>query len=355
MLSGRWDKHLLKDIKGRIFLDYDSEWLSPILNLIRESTISLTSTDDLILPPVMEEKQEGFNSIISFFGLDPERVITVPRPYACVPPSLASLSQSLPPPVVIMSSSRDVLSQWIIAALSNDGTDATTATSRDSPLQTLNWDLIYKGSRDGFTVPDIQSRCKEKCNTVVIVTDTVGNVFGGFVEVPLVDLAKNEQHRSSERGFLFSLHSATNALAKPVKASLKSNTKGQAVFYSSSHLFGFGHCHKKDLWLSPNMSGEVNIDNTLQQRGRTFALDPGSDNSHTMFNDSKSFAAIELEIYTVENSIEVPPVYEREINRYLSILLHLLSSTVTPPPLTSSCHNRCLSTLGMMPSFAAGR
>ena len=178
LLSGRWDKHLLKDNKGRIYMDYDAEWMSPILNLIRESTISVTSTDDLILPPVMDEKLQGFNSVISFFGLDPKRVVTVPKPYACVPPSLLSLSHSLPPPAVIMSSTRDVLSQWIISALSkpisirneaedvvNDGTATITATHRESSLQTLNWDLIYKGSRDGFDVADFQRKCSGKRNT----------------------------------------------------------------------------------------------------------------------------------------------------------------------------------------------
>ena len=326
MLSGRWDKHLLKDSKGRIFLDYDSEWLSPILNLIRESTISLTSTDELVLPPVKDEKQEGFDSIISFFGLDPKRVVSVPRPYAFVPPSLVSLSQSTPPPAVIMSPTRDVLSQWIITALSIDGTDTTT-TTWESSLHTLNWDLIYKGSRDGFTVADIQSKCNSKCNTVVIVTDTVGNVFGGFVEVPLIDKAKAERRQQgqqgvSQNGFLFSLYSASNALAKPVKASLKHNTHGQAVFYSNSDLFSFGHCHDKDFCLLPSMAGTINVDNVLQQRGRTYAMDAGSDGSHTIFNDVTQFAAIEVEVYTVEKGIEEPPSYESEINRYAISLLY---------------------------------
>ena len=331
-------------------MDYDAEWMSPILNLIRESTISVTSTDDLILPPVMDEKLQGFNSVISFFGLDPKRVVTVPKPYACVPPSLLSLSHSLPPPAVIMSSTRDVLSQWIISALSkpisirneaedvvNDGTATITATHRESSLQTLNWDLIYKGSRDGFDVADFQRKCSGKRNTVVIVTDTVGNVFGGFVEVPLVQSTLNEHCQVSEDGFLFSLHTASNPSAKPAKASLKNNCQQQAVFYSNRYLFCLGsqpqqsrHPHhprqpqqqqNMDFCLSSNMSGCVNVDNTLQQRGRTFALDPGSDSSHTMFIDEKPFAAIEVEVYTVEKNFEAPPAYEREINRYSSILL----------------------------------
>ena len=342
MLSGRWDKHLLKDGKGRIYLDYDSEWLSPILNLIRESTISVISTDDLILPTVVSEKRQGFNSVISFFGLDPKRVITVPRPYACFPPSFG------PPPAVHLAA-RDELSRWIISGLSNpidtrDGTvgeevnngidTPTTAKKGSVLLQTLNWNLIYKGSRDGFTPADIKSKCGGKCNTVVVVTDTVGNVFGGFVEVPLVEKTVRESYRESKKAFLFSLQSANNVFAKPVKASLVHNGK-KAVYYGNNSLFCLGRQENHDgenyvanFWLGENMTGRVSVDTTLQEYGQTFALDPGSDDSHTIFNNDQDdyveteFVVVEVEVYTVEINHEEQPLYEREINRYLSTLLN---------------------------------
>ena len=44
------------------------------------------------------------------------------------------------------------------------------------------WNLIYKGSKDGFKASDFHSKCDDKSNTLVIVKSSNGNVFGGYTE-----------------------------------------------------------------------------------------------------------------------------------------------------------------------------
>jgi hypothetical protein len=40
--------------------------------------------------------------------------------------------------------------------------------------------LLWRGSRDGFGVRDFHGRCDGRANTLTLILDTGGNVFGGF-------------------------------------------------------------------------------------------------------------------------------------------------------------------------------
>jgi hypothetical protein len=43
--------------------------------------------------------------------------------------------------------------------------------------------LLWRGSRDGFRVRDFHRRCDGHANTVTVILDTDGNIFGGFTPV----------------------------------------------------------------------------------------------------------------------------------------------------------------------------
>jgi hypothetical protein len=43
--------------------------------------------------------------------------------------------------------------------------------------------LLWRGSRDGFGARDFHKRCDGHANTLVLIQDTVGNIFGGFTPV----------------------------------------------------------------------------------------------------------------------------------------------------------------------------
>jgi hypothetical protein len=42
------------------------------------------------------------------------------------------------------------------------------------------FDLLWRGSRDGFQVGDFHRRCDGHGNTLTLILDTNGNIFGGF-------------------------------------------------------------------------------------------------------------------------------------------------------------------------------
>jgi hypothetical protein len=45
------------------------------------------------------------------------------------------------------------------------------------------WTLLWRGSRDGFRASDFHSHCDGHNNTLVLISDRTGNIFGGFAGV----------------------------------------------------------------------------------------------------------------------------------------------------------------------------
>jgi outer membrane murein-binding lipoprotein Lpp len=45
------------------------------------------------------------------------------------------------------------------------------------------FNLLWRGSRDGFTAKEFHRRCDGRTNTLTLILDTDGNVFGGFTPV----------------------------------------------------------------------------------------------------------------------------------------------------------------------------
>jgi hypothetical protein len=71
--------------------------------------------------------------------------------------------------------------------------------------------LLWRGSRDGFGVEDFHGRCDGHANTLMLVLDTCGNVFGGFT--PL-EWESRKWHREGTRT------TASNAMAASTRGSI---------------------------------------------------------------------------------------------------------------------------------------
>jgi hypothetical protein len=41
----------------------------------------------------------------------------------------------------------------------------------------------WRGGRDGFNARDFHSRCDGHANTLTVITDSYGDIFGGFTPV----------------------------------------------------------------------------------------------------------------------------------------------------------------------------
>ena len=70
----------------------------------------------------------------------------------------------------------------------------------------LNYELLYRSSKDGDLAKTFKKKCKKK-NTLVIVQTETQNYFGGFTTVPWDD---SDQNYEDEDAFCFSLNKKKN-------------------------------------------------------------------------------------------------------------------------------------------------
>jgi hypothetical protein len=70
--------------------------------------------------------------------------------------------------------------------------------------------LLWRGSEHGFSGPEFHRRCDGHPNTITLVADVAGNVFGGFTPVPWESLEPSDLEQTykpdpSGRSFLFTV------------------------------------------------------------------------------------------------------------------------------------------------------
>ena len=73
----------------------------------------------------------------------------------------------------------------------------------------LNWKLLYRASKDGFSSDAFHEKCDNRNSTVTIIKSTVGSIFGGFTEC-----CWSENYVKENYSFLFSF---CNIYKLPIK------------------------------------------------------------------------------------------------------------------------------------------
>ena len=96
-------------------------------------------------------------------------------------------------------------------------------------------ELIYRGNRDGMTGNDFHKKCDNKGETITLIKNEKGNIFGGYASIPW---KSKGNYRSAPDSFLFTL---TNIYGtEPTK--LPSKNDQQEVYHSSyGPIFGSGN------------------------------------------------------------------------------------------------------------------
>jgi TLD/BTB/POZ domain len=152
LASGRWDNHLTKDQNGRIFLDIDPEWIEVIINVLRE-------TGKIVLPCVATGKECGFRAVLACYNLK--------SLFADFTISLSEVST--------------------IAAM-NDPSNRETLHSflrpevEDDKPRGFMLNLLYRRSIHGSEPAKLHGQCQDKGDTLTVIEDTKGSVFGIYAE-----------------------------------------------------------------------------------------------------------------------------------------------------------------------------
>jgi len=97
-------------------------------------------------------------------------------------------------------------------------------------------ELIYRGTRDGMTSNVFHNKCDNKGETITLIKNEKGNLFGGYASIPWTSNAGS--YFSAPESFLFTLSNIYNT--EPTKFPSKNNK--QEVDHNSSYgpIFGGG-------------------------------------------------------------------------------------------------------------------
>jgi hypothetical protein len=144
--------------------------------------------------------------------------------------------------------------------------------------------LLWRGSRDGFRARDFHSRCDGHANTLTVILDTDGNVFGGFTPVEW-DSTSHEKADDSLRSFVFTLKNPHNI--PPRRFALKSEPKRPAIYCDFNwgpHFCGIGVSNLRNCCWT--------------ELGLAYTNDTGLDGK-MVFTGSHRFRVREIEVFEI--------------------------------------------------------
>jgi hypothetical protein len=191
LFSGRWDKKLMRDGHGRIFLDVDPTCFQAIVDYLNEMTIS--SKDSPPSPPSVDDEHKiilNHQLELFSFGLGPEH----------------SFFDST---IIKDAGGCVMLHEW----LEENGQDG-------------EFSLLFRGTRDGQQTNDaFHSKCDNKGCTLTVIETTCGKVFGGYSNTAWLSTGR---FKGANQAFLFAL--SGGGILSSCKMKLKNANDKRAVF-----------------------------------------------------------------------------------------------------------------------------
>jgi hypothetical protein len=157
--------------------------------------------------------------------------------------------------------------------------------------------LLWRGSRDGFGVSDFHSRCNWHPNTLTVILDTEGNIFGGFTPVEWESRTPNSEFDwmnlykadPSLKSFVFTLK---NPHGFPARRFAVIAEKKDGAVYCRSCCGPCFHC----FYVSDNCN--ANTSSYTTAFGHAYTNDTDLDGT-TFFTGSMHFQVKEIEVFEI--------------------------------------------------------
>jgi hypothetical protein len=148
--------------------------------------------------------------------------------------------------------------------------------------------LLWRGTRDGFSAKEFESRCDGHGDTLTLIEDTGGNIFGGFTPLKW-ESPKKTKTDPSLKSFIFTLKNPHDF--PPKKFALKAEGKHEAIVCGASRGPQF-----RDIAVSDNCN--TNTSSWASNFGSWYANDTGQDWA-TFFTGSHFFKVTEIEVIEI--------------------------------------------------------
>jgi hypothetical protein len=159
-------------------------------------------------------------------------------------------------------------------------------------FQRKRFSLLWRGSRDGFDVQEFHRRCDGHANTLTVILDTNGNIFGGFTPVEWESrISYCFKADDSLKSFVFTLKNPHDVPAR--RFALKVEQKQNAIYchFGWSPCFG-GGC---DIAVSNHCNAHMH---SYTRFGNSYANDTGL-NDMIVFTGSQFFEVKEIEVFEI--------------------------------------------------------
>jgi hypothetical protein len=156
-----------------------------------------------------------------------------------------------------------------------------------------HFELLWRGSRDGFEAKEFHRRCDGHANTVTVILDTNGNIFGGFTPVEWesrtsVPFPKQDE---SQNTFIFTLKNPHNI---PARKFLMIDKRTWAI-YSESR---YGPSFSYDMLVSNDCN--ANTQSHIRLGCHSYINDTGLD-GNIVLTGSHHFQVKEIEVFEITN------------------------------------------------------
>jgi hypothetical protein len=152
------------------------------------------------------------------------------------------------------------------------------------------FNLLWRGERDGFGAKDFHDRCDGHINTLLLIEDKDGNIFGGFTPHKWECSHSMEKIDPSLKSFLFTLKNPHNHPAR--RFYLKVEEKNGRAIWSNSWWGPYFY----DMIVSDNC--HANSFSETSNFGTTYTNDTGMDGA-TFFTGSGTFQVKEIEVFEI--------------------------------------------------------
>ncbi len=159
LFSGRWDKKLPLDDSGRVFFDVNPEAVQYIVDAMNENVIS--SLEEQQTSEVLINFCKSFNALGDHIC---QQLMILINIMAEDKPLFESNICS--PSCPTRNCNSRTIGYWL----------------RCQGLGGAEINLLYRGSRDGFSSDDFHSKCDNKGHTLVIIETETGGLVGGYTD-----------------------------------------------------------------------------------------------------------------------------------------------------------------------------
>jgi hypothetical protein len=151
------------------------------------------------------------------------------------------------------------------------------------------FELLYRGTRDGFGSTDFHRTCDGHSDTVTFIRTTKDFVFGGYTPVPW-DSTNKYKTDSSHRSFVFTILNTHGIGGR--KFGLKPDHAQYAIYTHKDYgpIFGDGHTIRVNSNCSTTNGNYTNLS--------AYVNDTGLDNCQ-VFTGEQHFTVKEIEVFGV--------------------------------------------------------